>query len=251
MLSFKNGNPVISFGDTAMTASDPYTILFRAPTDNDFRYAGAVNTMKPFLAEREKLISIDTDDSRTAVKTKITCTGSAFICTDVYENIPEGLLVTSTLHCLKGKGDLPRFGKAFRVAEDFDRVEYYGRNGESYADMKEHTQIEHVSCRVSDMTEPNIRPQESGDRCDTRWASVTDGRHTILFTAADEDFDLGIKPYSDRELLEMRHREDEKTTGTYVTISAFQQGLGTGICGPAPSPDVCYDMKSADFMLKR
>ena len=249
MLSFKNGNPVISFGDTAMTASDPYTILFRAPTDNDFRYAGAVNTMKPFLAERGKLISIDIDDSRTVVKTKITCTGSAFICTDVYENIPEGILVTSTLHCLKGKGDLPRFGKAFRVAEDFDRVEYYGRNGESYADMKEHTQIEHVSCRVSDMTEPNIRPQESGDRCDTRWASVTDGRHTILFTAADEDFDLGIKPYSDRELLEMRHREDEKTTGTYVTISAFQQGLGTGICGPAPSPDVCYDMKS-DHILK-
>ena len=48
----------------------------------------------------------------------------------------------------------------------------------------------------------------------------------------DKAYELGIKPYSDRELLGMKHREDEKRTGTYVTISAFQQGIGTGICGP-------------------
>ena len=32
-------------------------------------------------------------------------------------------------------------------------------------------------------------------------------------------------PLGDRELLKMRHREEETVTGTYVTISAFQMGI--------------------------
>ena len=247
-----NGRPeiIMNSGSVArLTASDPYTILFRAPADNDFRYAGAVNTMLPFIAEKEKVLSVDESDHRIIVRTRISCKGSSFICTDTYEKIDDEIIITSNLHCVFGRGNLPRFGKAFRIDKGFDHVEYYGRNGESYADMKDHTQIEHVSCTVMDMTEPNIRPQESGNRCDTRWASVSDGEHRVIFTADGEPFELGIKPYSDRELLGMKHRKDEKATGTYITISAFQQGLGTGICGPAPSPDVCRPVRH-DYKLR-
>ncbi len=226
-----------------ITPSDPYTILFRAPADNDYRFAGAKNTMLPFIAEKEKVFSVEESDHKIIVRTRILCKGASFICTDTYEKADDEILITSKLRCLRGRGFLPRFGKAFRIARIFDHVEYYGRNGESYGDMKDHTQIGHVTCDVNDMTEPNIRPQESGNRCDTKWASVSDGKHKIMFTGDGMDFDLGIKPYSDRELVGMTHREDEKETGTYVTISAFQQGLGTGICGPAPSPDVCYPMR--------
>ena len=115
--------------------------------------------------------------------------------------------------------------------------------------MKEQSQIEEVSCKVLDMTEPNIRPQESGNRCDCRWASVSNGRQTVTFTALDRPFELGIKPYSDRELLTMKHREDETVTGTYVTISAFQMGIGTGICGPKTAKEYCYSMER-DYVLK-
>ncbi|MBQ3281773.1 MAG: hypothetical protein IJH41_05155 [Eubacterium sp.] len=252
---------VILEGDTAfsgpdvesdvirVTASDPYTVLFRAPTDNDYRFGGAVNTMQPFIAEKEKILTVDETDDKITVKSRISCKGSSFICTDIYQKADSKILITSTLHCVFGRGNLPRFGKTFRVAQSFDHVDYYGRDGESYADMKDHTQIRTVSCGTADMTEPNIRPQESGNRSDTRWASVSDGKHRITFRAEDRDFDLGIKPYSDRELLTMKHREDEKASGTYVTISAFQQGLGTGICGPAPSPEVCFPMKR-DYTLK-
>ncbi|MBR2546991.1 MAG: hypothetical protein IKF07_02215 [Eubacterium sp.] len=249
-----DGKPeIIMYADDSddvvrVTSSDPYAVLFRAPTDNDYRMGGARNTMLPFLSEKEKVLSIDETDRRITVKTRINCKGSAFICTDIYEKADNAIRITSTLHCLYGRGDLPRFGKAFKIQEAFDQVEYYGRNGESYADMKDHTQIEHVVCRVSDMTEPNIRPQESGNRCDTSWASVSDGTHRIIFRTLGDDFDLGIKPYSDRELLGMKHRCDEKVTGTYVTISSFQQGLGTGICGPGPSPEVCRPVRR-DYKL--
>ncbi len=248
-LKIRDGKPEIEIiggpgGDPVrICASDPYTILFRAPVDNDFRGGGVKNTMLPFIAETESVLSTEGSDGKIVVRTRIRCKGSSFICTDTYEKAGNDILITSTLDCTRGKGYLPRFGKAFRLEQDFDHVEYYGRNGESYADMKDHTQIGRVSLCVSDMTEPNIRPQESGNRCDTRWASVSDGKRRVTFTACERPYELGVKPYSDRELLGMTHRGDERTTGTYVTISCFQQGLGTGICGPAPSEDVCFPMR--------
>ena len=47
----------------------------------------------------------------------------------------------------------------------------------------------------------------------------------------------------------MKHREDETVTGTYVTISAFQMGIGTGICGPKTAKEYCYSMER-DYVLK-
>ena len=222
--------------------SDPHTVLFRAPTDNDFIFYGVRDCMRDYTEQRTELVSIERSDTRITVISRIRCRRNEFECTDIYEACSEGIAVTCRIHCISGRGMnrafLPRFGKAFRLDGSCDRVEYYGRSGESYADMKDHAPIEHVCCSVSDMTEPNIRPQESGNRFDTRWASISNGKAKIKFTAVDRAFELGIKPYSDRELLSMKHREDEKQSGTYVTISAFQQGIGTGICGPQTAD--CY-----------
>jgi hypothetical protein len=144
---------------------------------------------------------------------------------------------------------LPRFGKAFRLNASWTDVTYYGRSGESYVDMKDQFPIEVVECRVKDMTEPNIKPQESGNRCDCRYVTLSNGKEAVTFTAIDKAFELGIKPYSDTELLTMKHREDEVVTGTYVTISAFQMGIGTGICGPKTAPEYCYRAEE-DYELK-
>ena len=247
-LSLSDGTPEIRRGSTVLRASSPYTILFRAATDNDLALGGVKNTLAPYTKEKEKVQSVTEEDGAITVTTRISCRRSSFLCTDRYEVSGDQVTVTSTLHCLRGKGDLPRFGKAFRLDKRFDKVEYYGRNGESYADMKDHTQIEHVSCAVKDMTEPNIRPQESGSRMDTRWAKVSDGKSEVMFTALEKPFDLSIKPYSDTELMDMRHREDEIQTGTYVTLSCFQQGIGTGICGPSAAPEYRYSVKN-DYVL--
>ena len=72
---------------------------------------------------------------------------------------------------------------------------------------------------------------------------------SFTFTAVEKPFVLGLKPYSDWELLGMKHREDEIRTGTYVAISAFQMGIGTGSCGPATMPQYCYQAKE-EYILK-
>lgn len=239
ILQVENGRPSLYLGDTRLLAADPYTLLFRAPTDNDVDLLGRC-VVSDFTDQREEVLEMERTPLQLKVKTRIECRAGSFLCTDIYEYCSQGLLLTSRLRCLRGGGLLPRFGKAFRLEESYDRVTYYGRNGESYGDMKDHTQIGMVSCRVGDMTEPNIRPQESGNRCDCQWAGVSDGSLQVSFRAVDRPYELGIKPYSDRELLAMRHREDEKSSGTYVTISAFQMGIGTGSCGPSTSPLYCY-----------
>ena len=263
----RDGNEFTLSGITA-SPSSPYTILFRAPTDNDFVFFGLRDSMKDFEGEKESFVSVEKGEGSAVITTEIRCKGMTFVCEDTFEGCPEGLLVTSRLSRVRDKNDipaldkirsylpgagasedLPRFGKAFRLDAAYDSVTYYGRNGESYADMKDQTQIETISCSVSDMTEPNIRPQESGNRMDCRWVSIGNGSKRVRITAIDRPFELGIKPYSDRELLSMKHREDEKVTGTYVTISAFQKGIGTGICGPETAPEYCYPA-DADYELK-
>ncbi len=248
ILSADNGRFCLYLGDCELTASDPYTILFRAPTDNDVN-GSPHSVMTGFTDQQEEVLSVDRTELRLKVRTRITCGAGSFLCTDTYEYCSQGILVASRLRCLRGSGILPRFGKAFRLDRSFDYVSYYGRKGESYGDMKDHFPIGMVSCPVADMTEPNIRPQESGNRCDCQWAGVSDGRLRISFRAVDRPYELGIKPYSDRELLAMSHREDEKSTGTYVTISAFQMGIGTGSCGPSTAPRYCYPVEQ-EYVLR-
>ena len=245
-ISLKGSKLSIEIGGKSISASDPYTILFRAPVDNDFVNFGLKDITKDFVDQKEEIVSIEESGNSVTVTSKIKCKGGEFECTDTYTVTDEegkSVLVRSKLHCVKGKGDLPRFGKAFRFDQSFDDVTYYGRSGESYADMKDQFPIAEVSCKVADMTEPNIKPQESGSRFDTRWAAVSDGNTEVKFIAVDKAFELEIKPYSDVELLPMKHREDEKRTGTYVTISAFQQGIGTGICGPETFDELKHSVK--------
>ena len=236
-----------------MSSSDIFTIIFRAETDND-SINFVAKPMRKWYKERVELLGCKQTASRAVTEWAIRASRKTFLCSDLYEGclLPdgrEGILVTSLLHPLRCKGKLPRFGKAFRLDETFADVKYLGRSGESYIDMKEQFPVKECVCTVDDMTEPNIKPQESGNRCDTRYAELSDGKCRVRFDAVDKSFELNIKPYSDSELLKMKHRCDENKTGTYVTINAFQQGIGTGSCGPYTLDEHCYDA-SKDYILR-
>lgn len=244
------GEVSFKIGSKTMVSGNPYTILWRAETDNDKGMFSGVK-MKKFMEAKSSVKNVIKDDNKATVVTEIVGSGFKAQVMDVYENTINGILVTSTLHTLKGNKDYVRFGKAYKLDETFDDITYYGRNGESYGDMKEHTQIEMVNSKVADMTEPYIKPQESGNRMDTRYVTIRDTalNNTVEFTGIDKAFELGIKPYSDLELSEMKHRKDEVRTGTYVTLSAFQRGIGSASCGPACAEGFIYPMKN-DYILK-
>ena len=247
--SYHHGRVVIALPNgQALTTANQGIVLYRAATDNDTDVFYR-NTMEPYFAQTEKVLKAEKTPTAIRMVTLVKNKKASFEVTDTYEGTDEGILVTSRLHCVSGGGIVPRFGKVFRLSSRFETVEYVGRTGESYCDMKDQYPIGRVSCKVADMTEPNIRPQESGNRCDCTEASLTDGRITVTFEAIDKPFELSVKPYTDHALFSMKHIADEKTTGTYITIQAFQQGVGTGACGPAIAPEFTYDAKQ-DYVLK-
>lgn len=247
--SYRHGRVVIQLPNgQALTTANQGIVLYRAATDNDtnVRYQ---NTMEPYFRQTERVLKAEKTPNAIRMVTLVKNKKAAFEVTDTYEGADEGVLVTSRLHCVSGGGIVPRFGKVFRLSSRFDTVEYVGREGESYCDMKEQYPIGRVSCKVADMTEPNIRPQESGNRCDCTEASLSDGKVTVSFEAVDKPFELSVKPYTDHALFSMKHISDEKQTGTYITIQAFQQGVGTGACGPAIAPEFTYPAKQ-DYVMR-
>ena len=247
--SLADGKAYLSLPDgQVMTDAPEPVLLYRAATDNDTD-ATFGRPMKPWYDQKQELVSSELTDKGCRNVFRITNKKAKFLMTETWEGTEEGILVTCILHCTSGRGTLPRFGRSFRLDKVFDLVEYTGRCGESYCDMKDQFPIRKVSCTVADMTEPNIRPQESGNRFDCTEASVSDGRVRVTFRAVDKPFELGIKPYTDRALTGMKHREDEVRTGTYVTIQRFQQGIGTGACGPGIMPEYTYSVKK-DYALR-
>lgn len=245
----KEGKVTLPLKSGVLETVTPGTLLYRAPTDNDFEFYGILNSMGSFIAGKETVQSVEITSNKVTVTSRLVGMGYTLDVVDTYEGSKEGIVVTSKLHTVFGMGNLPRFGKTWKLDRSFDDVSYYGRNGESYADMKEQTQLETVFCKVKDMTEPNIKPQESGNRMDTRWAQVSNKDSSVTFITLEKAYELGIKPYSDEELLHMTHREDEVSTGTYVTVSAFQKGIGTGSCGPNTAQEFTYPLKG-DYELK-
>ncbi len=232
------GKVVFHKDGKTLTAAPQYTLLYRAPTDND-RAFKVESTMINYVVQREFVRDVDME--KLTVETEIKCRQQKFTCLDTYEPCEAGVKVTSRLVCTAGEGSLPRFGKSYRLDESFDDVRYIGRSGESYRDMFDHEQIGECYCKVCGMTEPNIKPQESGSRYQTVQASLSDGETAFTFTALEQPFELGIKPYTDWELCFMGHREDEKRSGSYITVSAFQRGIGSGSCGPLqPLPQYCF-----------
>ena len=235
-------------GKTLLVSAEEGTLLYRAGTDND-KGGSFWDTMAPYAHQTEEVVSTEKTATGWKVVTKVSNKKQKFTVTDTYEGVAGGVLVTSVLHCTSGGGTVPRFGKSFRLDEVFDKVRYIGRAGESYNDMKDQFPVADVTCVVADMTEPNIKPQESGNRMDCTLVSLSDGKRRVTFQAVDKPFELAVKPYTDKALCGMKHRRDEVRTGTYVTIQAFQQGIGTGSCGPGVQPQFQYSAKR-DYTLK-
>jgi beta-galactosidase len=71
--------------------------------------------------------------------------------------------------------DLPRVGMQMRVAGTLRNVEWYGRGPqENYWDRNLGAAVGIYKSKVDDLWFPYVEPQETGNRTDTRWITLTD-----------------------------------------------------------------------------
>lgn len=130
---------------------------------------------------------------------------------------------------------LPRFGLTLEMPESFNNVEYYGMGcEENLPDLYAQSVIGVYETTVEDMHEPYIRPQDSGNRCNVRYLSISDNDgYGIKFAYKNNYFNFNVHNYTQTLLQKAKHQEDLHNEHTVaVNIDGFIRGTGTASCGP-------------------
>lgn len=142
---------------------------------------------------------------------------------------------------------LPRIGLTAELPRNLDRATWYGRGpGETYSDTKQAGRIGLFRRTVDQLYTPYVRPQEYGNRSDTRWAALTDERGTGLLVVGQPQFDWTARRFRTHDIAVAKHTVDLVDAGVVVlSINHAHHGIGTASCGPGPLAQ--YELRTAPF----
>ncbi len=222
-----------------LIASGGVPSFWRAPNDNDFgEWAQTRLNVWRNAGTNKKVKSIEvkeTDGSAiVAIKFSLPDVNTDYSLT--YTVQPDGKL-TINADWSTDRTDLPemmRFGMSFVLPGEFNDFTWYGRGPlENYQDRNTATFMGQYSGKVADQFYPYIRPQETGNKTDVRWATLTnsqgiglriEGAQPLNVTALDvqiSDLDPGTSKHQ-------LHNSDVHHSGwrTYLNVDLLQRGLG-------------------------
>ena len=129
--------------------------------------------------------------------------------------------------------EIPRFGNIITLPEDLTELTFYGRGPEeNYIDRNWGTTLGIYHSTVKRQYHPYIRPQETGNKTDVRWLTLTnlngigiriEGLQPLSISALNyrpEDFDPGLtKKFQGVNNLYPRKE-------VTLSVDLFQRGLG-------------------------
>lgn len=173
-----------------------------------------ISTTHSFVAGKKKLMQVNT----------------------IYSFDEQGFLkIDTSINSYKKAYDLPKFGMSLEVPKQFENIEYYGQGDkENYSDMNTHSLIGIYQDNAHNMLQKYIRPQDSGNRSEVRWAKITDKNGKgLMFIADGKAFNFNCIDTTLDNVEESNHIEDliVKEANT-VSIDGFMRGLGSNSCGP-------------------
>ncbi|MEL6557477.1 MAG: glycoside hydrolase family 2 TIM barrel-domain containing protein [Bacteroidota bacterium] len=128
----------------------------------------------------------------------------------------------------KSNPEIPRIGWQFLIDDQFDDWKWYGRGPhENYSDRKLGAAIRQYQVPVKDAFFHYIQPQESNNRTDIRWMSLTNLKGVGLQFFGQPTFSGSAWPYLMEDLENARHIYElpERETIT-VNIDYRQMGVG-------------------------
>jgi beta-galactosidase len=130
--------------------------------------------------------------------------------------------------------ELMRFGMQMTLDSRYSKLTWYGRGPEeNYADRNTATFMGIWSGEVKDQYYPYIRPQESGNKTDVRWVTLTDkdnygikiiGQQPLSISATDVD-QMRIDPGFDKHQMHINDVRHDPWT-IYLNIDLKQRGVG-------------------------
>jgi beta-galactosidase len=147
--------------------------------------------------------------------------------------------VLSTFEPVPGTPNPQVVGTTFGLRAELATIEWYGRGPwESAADRRASAFFGRYSASVADQVTRYSRPQDSGNKTDTRWAALTDDAGRGVLLVAGGSMYLNAQPNSPAELAGHRHwHEVPESWRTVVRVDAAQEGLLGGNWDLLTRPD--------------
>lgn len=215
--------------------------LWRAPTDND---AGGdwMQTTSGIWKEAVEARTLESfeqtaDDNAVIVSTLYLLGDNVARYTIDYRITGDGSVdVSGKLQPLQEDLPvIPRVGMNIVLGGDYSNLEWYGRGpGENYRDRQSGYPIGIYRSTVREQYHDYSRPQETGNKTDTRWFSLTDDVGNGLRIEANGVLEFSALPLLQSDLDHDRNREAPNRHGSLmkfrdlvsVNIDHLQMGVG-------------------------
>ena len=155
-------------------------------------------------------------------------TNPASSCQLTYNVFGDGTIETTLSYdCIPELGDMPEFGLMFKFDADYDNVKWYGLGeAETYADRRRGAKLGVYANKVADNMAKYLVPQECGNKCDVRWATITDRKGRGMIFMGDEMY-FNALPYTPHEIENALHEyELPQVHYTVVRVAQGQMGIG-------------------------
>jgi len=216
--------------------------FFRPQTDND---RGGWKTHKTLAIWKKasqglKLVdfSVNKTDKKVVISTKHTL-GKA----GLDENGADKIVVTNT-YTITGDGNIEvkvalnadeslpsllRFGMTTKVAKHLGEMSFYGRGPfENYSDRNQGADIGIYSGKVKDFVYSYVMPQESSNRTDVDWLTLSNSQKELTLTVdGKEDLSISVWPWTAENIDHAKHTYDLQESDRWtVNIDAQQAGIG-------------------------
>ena len=234
----------------------PLPNFWRCPTNNDCgnmmpqRYA-QWKIASMYVTTRQNQRFADTSPKVEEAEGHIDVTYTYFMpttpassCQVRYRVFGDGTIETSlTYDPVEGLCEMPEFGMLFKLDADYDHVTWYGRGPEeTYWDRKHGGKLGIYENQVKENVAEYLVPQESGNKCDVRYAKVTNkkGRGMLFF---GDEMSFSALPYTPHELENAAHHyELPKVHYTVVRVALNQMGIaGDDSWGALTHPEYRID----------
>lgn len=234
------GTLTLSVNGVEIIQQGPSINLWRAPTDNDLR--NMVSMWKGHRLDRleSKINTVLSEPSIGGVQIivqgylqaeKGTARNDFTICYLVGKD--GSIKVTTSLSPTPEYEWLPRVGVQMRLPETLEQVEWFGRGPhENYRDRNVGAAVGRYRLNVDGLFVPYIVPQENGNRTETRWMTIGDGKNGFK-VSGDQRFEFSAHRYTVDDLERAKHLHQlERKPYVLLNIDHMQAGLGSASCGP-------------------
>lgn len=234
----------LNYDGREMLAQAPVTQAFRAPTDNDKGFGN-------WLAKDWELNGLDKPTYELQSFTHhLRADGAVVVESKIANKYKNGSIVATTTYTVTTDGEidvkcrflpvgnlpeLPRLGITMALPAGYENLTWYGRGlSDSYPDRKTACTIGLWIGKVADQYTHYPRPQESGNKEDVTFLTLTNAKgQGMRVQAIENNFSASALHYTVQDLYTTAHDCDLVARKEVIlNLDAAVLGLGNSSCGP-------------------